>query len=89
MGADLYESYVGSITAAIILGTIAFGNNASNFVYAIASFGILASIIGVFSSLIASKMNIAPQKALNVGSIFANIIAIVVFLVYSLKFQMD
>ncbi len=87
MGADLYESYVGSITAAIILGVFVLGESTSSFVYTIVGFGILSSIIGIISSLIASKMNVAPQKALNFGSIVANILAMVVFFVFSLKYQ--
>ncbi|MEF3245328.1 MAG: sodium-translocating pyrophosphatase [Caldisericaceae bacterium] len=87
MGADLYESYVGSITAAIILGVFVLGESASSFVYAITGFGILSSIVGIVSSLIVSKMNIAPQKALNLGSIVTNILAMVVFFVFSLKYQ--
>ncbi|MGB9794903.1 MAG: sodium-translocating pyrophosphatase [Caldisericum exile] len=79
MGADLYESYVGSITAAIILGVLALGNNAATYIYLIVGYGILSSIIGVASSLIASKLNIEPQKALNLGSVIANIIAIIIF----------
>jgi len=87
MGADLYESYVGSITAAIILGVFELGKNAPNFIYLITGFGILSSLIGIASSLIASKLNIAPQKVINMGSIVANIIAIVIFFVYLLKIQ--
>jgi len=87
MGADLYESYVGSITAAIILGMLALGSNASTYIYLITGYGILSSLIGVVSSLIASKLNIHPQKALNIGSVTANIVAIVIFFFVSKGIQ--
>ncbi len=54
MGADLFESYVGSIIATMLLGaTVAIGNTkAANalvvYPLALAAFGILASIIGTF-----------------------------------------
>ncbi|HHU83285.1 MAG TPA: sodium-translocating pyrophosphatase [Firmicutes bacterium] len=52
MGADLYESYVGAIVAAAILGISAFsgGLEIRGFLlpFLLAAFGILASIIGAF-----------------------------------------
>ncbi len=77
MGADLYESYVGSIVAGLILGSIAIGSSGIKLVYLIAGFGILSSILGVIFTLIASRFNLSPQKALNIGTIIANIIAVV------------
>jgi len=79
MGADLYESYVGSITAAIILGLVASGEGIAQYIYLVAGLGILSSIMGILFSLIVSKLNVAPQKALNSGSIVANIVAVVIF----------
>uniref|UniRef100_A0A7C4Y3K6 Putative K(+)-stimulated pyrophosphate-energized sodium pump n=1 Tax=Caldisericum exile TaxID=693075 RepID=A0A7C4Y3K6_9BACT len=87
MGADLYESYVGSITAAVILGVLALGESAATYIYLITGYGILSSLIGVFSSLIASKMNIHPQKALNLGSVVANIVVVVIFFFVSRPLQ--
>ncbi|HHI79453.1 MAG TPA: sodium-translocating pyrophosphatase [Planctomycetes bacterium] len=54
MGADLFESYVGSIIATMLLGaTVAIGSQAASnalvvYPLALAAFGILASIIGTF-----------------------------------------
>jgi K(+)-stimulated pyrophosphate-energized sodium pump len=55
LGADLFESYVGSIIAAMILGVVAanaYGGEAINYVVApllISAAGIVASIIAVFT----------------------------------------
>ncbi len=48
MGADLFESYVNSIIAAMILGLAIYGVNGVIFPMALAGAGILASIIGTF-----------------------------------------
>jgi len=48
MGADLFESYVGSIISALILGVGTFGMNGIYFPIALSAVGILASIIGSF-----------------------------------------
>ncbi len=51
MGADLYESYVGSIISAMALGVAAFKNDAFSAIgvpMLIAALGILCSIIGTF-----------------------------------------
>lgn len=50
MGADLFESYVGSIIATMIIGSIAFKGltNSVLFPLGIASIGIIASIIGSY-----------------------------------------
>ena len=87
MGADLYESYVGSITAAVILGLVASGEGIAQYIYLVAGLGILSSIMGILFSLIVSKLNVAPQKALNSGSIVANIVAVVFFFFVSRGIQ--
>lgn len=87
MGADLYESYVGSILSASALGVAAFGGSikAMALPMILASVGILCSIIGTF--LVKTKEN-ADQKsllsALSRGTNFSAIlIAIISFpLVY-------
>ena len=51
MGADLFESYVGSLIAAMILGSMAvatFGANVVVFPLMLAGLGIAASILGIF-----------------------------------------
>ncbi len=72
MGADLFESYVGAIISAMILGT-AFKN--INFVLLplfLAAVGIIMSIIGTF--FVKTEEGGNPQKALNTGSIVAAIL---------------
>ncbi len=76
MGADLYESYVGSILSGIILGSLAFGLSGVKFVYLVAGYGILSSVIGVLFVLLISRGKVNPQKALNIGTIVANVIAV-------------
>ncbi|MDR1619303.1 MAG: sodium-translocating pyrophosphatase [Clostridiales bacterium] len=49
MGADLFESYVGSIVSAIILGAFGFGQTGVLFVVAIAGLGVAASVVGVLA----------------------------------------
>lgn len=74
MGADLFESYVGSIISAVTLGYIVLGKYGAVFPLILASIGILASIIGI---VIASRANGEhPQKALNTGTYTAGIIVV-------------
>ena len=86
MGADLYESYVGSIVSTCALGVLAFSTNSIAAVaipLIIAAVGVLCSIVGTF--LVRTKEN-ADQKyllnALRRGTNFSAItIAIVSFFV--------
>lgn len=77
MGADLFESYVGSIIASITLGLIAteYGMNGAVFPVAVSGVGILASIIGTF--FVKGKEGGNPQKALNMGTYTAAAITII------------
>ena len=78
MGADLFESFVGSIISAITLGAfvkVTVGNEASLFPMMIASIGILASIVGIISVRLIKTEN--PQKALNTGTYIAGILMII------------
>ena len=80
MGADLYESYVGSIISASALGVAAFGGDikAMALPMMMAAIGIIASILGTF--LVRTKENATPKnllRALSRGTNFsAAIIAI-------------
>ena len=47
MGADLFESYVGSIVSAVILGLALFQQTGVIFVIALCGLGVLASILGI------------------------------------------
>lgn len=66
MGADLFESYVGSIVSAITLGLLAYGAKGATFALALSSVGIIASIIGTF--FVKGDENSDPAKALKVGT---------------------
>lgn len=65
MGADLYESYVGSIVATMALGAVAFASNPLLGVtvpMALAAMGVFASLIGTF--LVRTKDDNATQPVL-------------------------
>ncbi len=81
MGADLFESYVGSIISAITLGTAVAGINTTigiNAVYfplALSATGIIASILGTF--FVKGKDGSDPHKALNLGTYIAGAITLI------------
>ena len=88
MGADLYESYVGSLISAITLG-IAYNNGttitlAHIFPCALAACGIIASILGTF--LVKGKDGQSPQKALNLGTYTASVLVVIASIVLSKVF---
>jgi K(+)-stimulated pyrophosphate-energized sodium pump len=72
MGADLFESYVGSILAAMTLGVFAFGIEGALFPLLLASVGIIAAIIGIMT--IRTKEADQPQKVLRHGTYVAGIV---------------
>jgi K(+)-stimulated pyrophosphate-energized sodium pump len=76
MGADLYESYVGSIISSMALGVTAFGSvKAMALPLVLASLGIIASIIGTF--LVRTGENTEQStllKALSRGTNFSAIL---------------
>ena len=76
MGADLFESYVGSIISAITLGIVAFDMNGAIFPLLLAATGIVASIIGTF--FVKGKEGSDPHKALNMGTMASALLTIVV-----------
>lgn len=76
MGADLFESYVGSIISAITLGVLAFGIQGATYPLLLAGAGIIGSIIGTF--FVRANEGSDPQKALNTGTIVSAVITIVV-----------
>jgi K(+)-stimulated pyrophosphate-energized sodium pump len=75
MGADLFESYVGSIISAITLGLIAFGDNGAIFPLMLAATGIVASIIGTF--FVRGSEGSNPQKSLDMGTNVSAVIVVV------------
>ena len=81
MGADLFESYVGSLVSALTLGVAAFAVSGVIFPLAISACGLVASIIGTF--FVKGDENSNPQKALTKGSYAASIVVIIAALVLS------
>ncbi|RQD70279.1 MAG: sodium-translocating pyrophosphatase [Tindallia sp. MSAO_Bac2] len=81
MGADLFESYVGSIISAIALGLIAHGLNGAMFPLILAAVGIIASIIGTF--FVKGDDNTDPAKALHRGTYVSGIITVIAAFVLS------
>ncbi len=75
MGADLFESYVGSIISAITLGVIAYGEVGAVFPLLISAIGILASILGTF--FVRGDENANPHKALKLGSYVSSILVVI------------
>ena len=82
MGADLFESYAGSLISAMTLGmvyasnnTVVIENGAVIFPTILSALGIIASIIGTF--FVKGKEGGNPQKALNMGSYTSAILVIV------------
>ncbi|HIH37491.1 sodium-translocating pyrophosphatase [Candidatus Woesearchaeota archaeon] len=65
MGADLFESYVGSIIAAMALGGVSFGVKGLIFPIALAAIGIISSIIGTF--FVKTDEHTHPGDALQKG----------------------
>ena len=79
MGADLFESYVGSIIAAMVLGSsiLAAGAFDINFIVLplfIAAAGIVVSIVGTF--MVSVKEGGDPQRALNRGEFGSSVLMI-------------
>ena len=81
MGADLFESYVGSLVSAVTLGVVAYQVEGAFFPLILAGIGIIASMIGTF--FVKGKEGTDPQKSLNLGSYVAYAIVIGASLVLS------
>ena len=75
MGADLFESYVNSIIAAMAIGAALFGGKGITFPMLLAAVGILASLIGTFFVRIKEKGD--PQLALRKGTFATGILMII------------
>lgn len=87
MGADLFESYVGSIISAITLGVVAHGLDGAIFPLIISAAGIFCSIIGIV--LVNNSKSQNPHKALNSGTYLASILVVISSAILSKKFFGD
>ncbi len=70
MGADLFESYVGSLVSAVTLGIVYFQTTGAVFPLALSALGILASILGTF--FVRGDEKSDPHKALKIGTYAAS-----------------
>lgn len=76
MGADLFESYVGSIIATMTVGVLTFGINGVLLPLLVASVGIIASIIGFF--FVRAKEGVRLGAALERSTLVAAVIVLIV-----------
>lgn len=89
MGADLFESYVGSLVSAVTLAVAGTGVAANAkftgaavcFPLCLAALGTLAAIIGTF--FVRGKEGGNPQKALNTGTYCASVLVVIAAFVLS------
>ncbi len=84
MGADLFDSNIASIAAAMVIG-LSLGQQHMVFCYA--TLGLLASILGVL--FIGMGKHKDPGKALNTGTYITTVLFAVLTLVVSLAFKYD
>lgn len=85
MGADLFESYVNSIIAAMVIGFVIFETEQSIILpLSLAALGILASIIGIF--FVRARNEQKLYSALNKG-IYSSTILMAIFSFLLVKYQ--
>ena len=75
MGADLFESYVGSIIASMVLGSIVFGTNGIMLPLLLAAVGIVFSIVGTF--FVKAKEGKSLSAALERGTLVSGILTLI------------
>jgi K(+)-stimulated pyrophosphate-energized sodium pump len=81
MGADLFESYVGSIISALTLGLTYYGQTGAFFPLLLAAAGVVAAILGTFVVKAGNATN--PHAALKRGEYGATAIVIVISIILS------
>lgn len=84
MGADLFESYVGSLISALTLGVVFYEEAGILFPLLLSAAGIIASMIG--SALVKAIGNTDPHKALKTGEYSATALVVICSLVLSRAF---
>jgi len=84
MGADLFESYVGSIVSAITLGAVTYSFTGVVFPLLLSAVGIAAAIVGTF--FVKGDEKSSPHKALKTGTYVASGVVVVASLVMSWLF---
>jgi K(+)-stimulated pyrophosphate-energized sodium pump len=86
MGADLYESYVGSIFSASVLGALIFSTRGAVFPFVVTSFGLVSAIIGIILVNFFIKGNnksLDPSKILHRGTYAANLLQLIFVFIMS------
>ena len=81
MGADLFESYVGSIISAITLGTVSYSITGAVFPLLLSAIGIAAAIIGTF--FVKGDEKSSPHKELKTGTYVSSAVVVIASLVMS------
>lgn len=84
MGADLFESYVGSLISALTLGIVFYQEAGVIFPLLLSAAGIIASMIG--SALVKAIGNADPHKALKTSEYSATALVVISALVLSRTF---
>ena len=84
MGADLFESYVGSIVSAITLGAVTYRLTGAVFPLLLAAVGIASAILGTF--FVKGDEKSSPHKALKTGTYVASAAVVVASLAMSWLF---
>jgi len=84
MGADLFESYVSTIIAAIVIGAVAYSTKGILLPLLLAGFGILSSLIASFFVKVSTKslkefaqQTSSVRKAMERGVIIANVLMLI------------
>jgi K(+)-stimulated pyrophosphate-energized sodium pump len=75
MGADLFESYVNSVIAAMAIGLVVFGDAGIMYPLLLAALGIVSAVIGTF--FVRVKEGGDPQLALRMGTMTTGTLMIV------------
>jgi K(+)-stimulated pyrophosphate-energized sodium pump len=74
MGADLFESYVGAILSAMILGVVAYPQKGLWITFMLVAAGIICSILGIL--IVKLSRGNDPQKAMNLGTYGSSLLMI-------------
>ncbi len=87
MGADLFESYIVTLLAAMILGNFALGTNGILYTLAIGAVGIIASAAGLFAVRTNNEKHI--WSALSRGMLVAAVLAAIGFYAMTVRMGLD
>ncbi len=90
MGADLYESYVGAINAAAILGFTLVGEKGLFFPFLIATIGLFASLLGIiYIKVMANRQKAYVAQVLRNGTLLSSFLTAIGVFFLSRHFLQD